>query len=92
VSAITIIDKIVRHQHHGSTAHQKKGDSPFESPPKPTNTTFATLMRQLMIMTPKDLRDLMSELGININIKEEEGCNYPDANKNEDEPPGTTTN
>jgi hypothetical protein len=50
----------------------------FQSHPKPTQTTSATLKRELLNMTPKDLRDLLSELGVNIKIKEEGGDDYKD--------------
>jgi hypothetical protein len=49
---------------------ETRGNSPFQSPPKPTNTTSATLKGELLNMTPKDLRDLLSELGVSIEIKE----------------------
>jgi hypothetical protein len=69
----------------GPQPAKTRGDSPFQSPPKPMNTTFATLKGQLSNMTPKDLRDLLSKLGVNIEIKEEGGDNFPDANKHKDE-------
>jgi hypothetical protein len=50
---------------------ETKGNSPFQYPSKPTNTTFATLKGELSNMTPKDLRDLLSELGVYIKIKED---------------------
>ncbi len=48
---------------------ETSGDSPFQCPPKPLNKTSATLKRQLLKMTPEDLRDLLSELGVSIAIK-----------------------
>jgi hypothetical protein len=57
-----------------------RGNSPFQSAPKPTNTTSATLRGDLLNMTPEELRDLLSELGVNIEIKEEGRDSFPDAN------------
>jgi hypothetical protein len=58
---------------------ETRGNSPFQSPPKPTNMTSATPKGELLNMTPEELRDLLSELGVNIEIKEEGGDNFPDA-------------
>jgi hypothetical protein len=50
---------------------ETRGNIPFQSLSKPTNTTFATLKGELSNMTPKDMRDLLSELGVYIKIKED---------------------